>query len=126
MPSLISIPALVVATLALLAACAPKVVSQATSFTPESGKSFRLSQEASIALSTGYSTKPKPGTSWELVGRVPDGEVYRTRDQIVTVEGEHIHEAYLVVSDGTLVGFYLPVERAFAPVTPARKLSIEP
>ena len=29
----------------------------------------------------------------------------------MTVEGSHIHEAYIVVTERSLVGFYLPVER---------------
>jgi hypothetical protein len=126
MPSSISRRALAVSALALLAGCAPAVLQQPAQFTAASGKTFRLGREAGIGLSTGYSTKLQPGTRWELVGRLAEGEVYRTRDQVVTVEGSHIHEAYVVVNEGALVGFYLPVERTFSPVTPSRKLSIEP
>ncbi len=110
----------------LLAACAPAVVQQPTQFAPGGGKSFRLARAAEISLSTGYSTKLRPSTRWELVGRLPQGEVYRTRDQVVTVEGSHIHEAYIVVDQGSLVGFYLPVEQTFSPVTPGYTLSLEP
>jgi hypothetical protein len=110
----------------LLTACAPAVVQQPAQFTANTGKTFRLAQPAEISLSTGYSTKLRPGTRWELIGRLPQGEVYRTRDQIVTVEGSHIHEAYLVVDQGTAVGFYLPVERTFSPVSSRQALSIEP
>ena len=35
-----------------------------------------------------------------------------------TVEGAHVHEAYLVIAGEKLVGFYLPVESSFAPTTP--------
>jgi hypothetical protein len=56
----------------------------------------------------------------------PQGNVYRTRDQVVTVEGSHIHEAYIVVTERSLVGFYLPVERTFSPVTPSQTLAVEP
>jgi len=79
-----------------------------------------------VALSTGYSTRLRANTRWELVGTLTQGEVYRTKDQIVAVEGAHIHEAYIVVKQGALVGFYLPVERTFSPVTPSTLLSIEP
>jgi len=34
------------------------------------------------------------------------------------VEGAHVHEAYLVVAGDRLVGFYLPVEKAYSPATP--------
>jgi hypothetical protein len=33
---------------------------------------------------------------------------------VFTVEGSHIHEAYLVVDSGTLVGFYLPAEQSYS------------
>jgi len=111
---------------ALVTACAPTVVQEATQLTPVSGKTFRLTRAVTVPLSTGYSTTLRAGTRWDLVGTVAQGEVYRTKDQIVTVEGAHIHEGFIVVSQGTMVGFYLPVERTFAPVTPAVPLSIEP
>jgi hypothetical protein len=79
-----------------------------------------------VKLSTGYSTTLRANTRWELVGTVPQGEVYRTRDQVVTLEGDHIHEGYVVVKQGALVGFYLPVERTFSPLTEVQPLSIEP
>lgn len=110
----------------LLAACAPTVVQQPTQLTPSAGKSFRLARAAEVALSTGYSTTLRANTRWELVGTLAQGEVYRTKDQVVTVEGAHIHEGYIVVQQGALVGFYLPVERTFSPVTPGTPLSIEP
>lgn len=115
-----------VGVLAVLAGCAPAVVQQTTEFTPRTGKSFRLARRADVSLSTGYSTTLRPGARWELAGQVPQGEVYRTRDQIVTVEGSHIHEAYIVVKDGAVVGFYLPVERTFSPVTPPQAIATEP
>lgn len=110
----------------LVASCAPVVVQEPAQLTPGVGKSFRLSRAAEVALSTGYSTTLRANTRWELVGTITQGEVYRTKDQVVTLEGAHIHEGYLVLDRGTLVGFYLPVERTFSPVTPAKQLSIEP
>jgi len=110
----------------LLASCAPTVDQVSTQLTPGSGKTFRLTRAADVRLSTGYSTALRAGTRWELVGTIPQGEVYRTRDQIVTLEGAHIHEGYIVVKQGTLAGFYLPVERSFSPVTPETPLSTEP
>ena len=109
-----------------VASCAPLVVQQPAQLTPGVGKSFRLTRAADVALSTGYSTSLRANTRWELVGTVTQGEVYRTKDQVVTLEGAHIHEGYIVVNQGALVGFYLPVERTFSPVTPAKQLSIEP
>ena len=104
--------------IALLAACAPAVVQVPTSsMTPSEGKHLELSDTVYVSLSTGYTTVLKAQTTWALVGQIEQGEVYKTRDQVVTVEGSHIHEAYLVVKDGALVGFYLPVERTFSPLS---------
>jgi hypothetical protein len=110
----------------LLGSCAPTVVQETTEFTPGVGKTFRLMQAAEVALTTGYSTTLRANTTWQLVGTVTQGEVYRTRDQVVTLEGAHIHEGYIVVDQGMLVGFYLPVERTFSPVTPSMRLSTAP
>ena len=110
----------------LLGSCAPVVVQEPTQLTPAEGKGFRLTQAAEVALATGYSTTLRATTRWQLVGTIPQGEVYRTRDQVVTLEGAHIHEGYIVVDQGALVGFYLPVERTFSPVAPAKQLSMAP
>lgn len=72
-----------------------------------------LSHDVSIAIGTGFATKLRRGTTWRAIGRIPEGEVYATRDQIVTVEASHIHEARPVIDGGRIVGFYLPVERTF-------------
>ena len=109
-----------------VSACAPPVTQLPTQLTPSAGKSFRLTRAAEADISTGQSTKLRANTRWELVGTVAQGEVYRTRDQVVTLQGDGIHEGYIVVREGTLVGFYLPVERAFCPVAQSQPLSVEP
>ena len=109
-----------------IAACAPPVTQLPTQLTPATGKSFRLTREVEADISTGRSTTLRAGTSWELVGTVSMGEVYRTHDQAVTVRGDAVHEGFIVVREGTLVGFYLPVERAFCPVEKSQPLATEP
>jgi hypothetical protein len=44
-------------------------------------------------------------------------------DTVFTIEGANTHEANLVVRDNRIVGFYLPAERAFAPLEPATRIS---
>ncbi len=107
-------------------ACAPAVVQQPTELTPGAGKSFRLTRETDPSLSVGSAKTLRAGTRWELVGTIAQGEVYRTRDQVVTVKSDHVHEGYIVVRQGALVGFYLPVERTFSPATGSQPLSVEP
>ena len=101
----------------LVTACAPAVVQVPTSpMRLQEGKRMQLSETVRVGLSTGYSSVLKAHTEWHLVGKIDQGEIYKTRDQVLTVEGSHIHEAYIVVEDGCLVGFYLPVEQTFSPV----------
>ena len=37
---------------------------------------------------------------------------------VFTIEGANMHEAYLVLREGRVVGFYLPGERAFSALEP--------
>lgn len=106
----------------LLHACAFDVIRLKqipTKFeTTSSGfKSFELEKEVTVSLDTGYSRSLKKGSRWTYVGITPEGAVYRTRDQILTIEGSNIHEAYIVVKTRMLVGFYLPVEKTFSPLS---------
>ena len=84
-----------------------------------------LTQAIKVKLGTGYSRTLKAGTTWNLVGKTEYGDVYRTKDQILTVEGSNIYEAFIVVSDGYLVGFYLPAEQTFSPISSKKLLAIE-
>jgi hypothetical protein len=84
--------------------------------------SWTLMENVSVPIGTGYTTKLKSGTRWTHVGTIPQGDVYRTTDQIVTVVGPNIFEAQIVVSNGSLVGFYLPVERTYTPASEPQEL----
>lgn len=84
-----------------------------------------LTKDIKVKLGTGYSRTLKAGTTWNLVGKTEYGDVYRTKDQILTVEGSNIYEAFIVVSDGYLVGFYLPAEQTFSPISSKKLLAIE-
>lgn len=68
-----------------------------------------------IKLSTGYDRTLRRGTVWLNVGSVAAGDVYRPRDTVFSLEGTNVHEAYLVLSDGRLVGYFLPAENSFVP-----------
>lgn len=106
----------------VLAGCAFNIVSvkqRPVTLTPLGDTSPVLSLQTDVAVSigTGFLTRLKRGTTWRKVGAIPEGDVLTTRDQVVTVEASHIHEAQIVVSSGNVVGFYLPVERTFAPAS---------
>ena len=86
---------------------------------------WTLTQDVKITLDTGYNRKLKAGTHWALIGKIENGDVYKTNDQILTVEGSNIYEACIVVSEGQLVGFYLPAKQSFSPLSKKKPLPIE-
>lgn len=84
------------------------------------GAPLTLAATVPLRLATGYERTLKQGSQWTRVGQVPEGEVLRPFQHVLTVEGSHIHEAWLVVRGGLLVGFYLPAERAFSAQQPVQ------
>jgi len=91
----------------------------------ESVKSIYLTESVTVNLSTGYKSILKLNTRWDLFGKIAEGDIYKPHDQVLTVEGAHVHEAYIVISNAQLIGFYLPVEKAFSPISPKLPLSIK-
>ena len=87
-----------------------------------SKNSFRLEEKVIIDLGTGYDRTLLRGTTWVYVGSIQQGDVFKTSDQILTIEASNIFEAYIVVSADNLVGFYLPVEKTYSPLEKSRRL----
>jgi hypothetical protein len=73
----------------------------------------------SIELSTGYKRQLAAGSRWREVGSLREGIVYMPVGTVFTIEGRDVHEAYLVVQDGRLHGFYLPAESRYSPLQPS-------
>ncbi len=86
---------------------------------------FILTQDTKIDAGPGYSRTLKASSRWECVGAIPQGTIYKTKDQILTVEASNVFEANIVVADGKLVGYYLPVERSFSPLDAPQELPME-
>jgi hypothetical protein len=89
------------------------------------GARWTLRQNQSIGVGSGFPTRLQRGTRWQIAGRIPQGDVYRTGDQVVTVEASNIYEAMAVMQGDRLAGFYLPVEHSFVPATDPVTLPIE-
>ncbi len=122
--------ALTLAVALLAGACAPEVVR--TQIVPPSARSDKrhadaivLARPATVRLGTGYSRTLDAGSRWRLAGAIPNGAVYQAAQGVFTIEGANIHEAYLVIRGRELVGFYLPVERAFSPLDGTVLLSLQ-
>ena len=118
---------LVVLSMLGLAACAPEVVrrpTQLTSVAEQVEDRIEIVETVSVLVGPGYRRVIRRGSLWTRIGRAAEGEVFKPVDGVFTVEGAHIHEAYLVLDGDLLVGFYLPVERAFAPVRDGKELRL--
>lgn len=112
----------------VLSGCAASVTALPVSFSPiQTGgpaEEIRIGQTVSVRLDTGYSRALPAGSRWLAVGTIPHGTVYRPVGTVFSIEGRHVHEAYLVVRDGALRGFYLPAESRFTPLQEILSLSL--
>jgi hypothetical protein len=111
-----------------VAACASEVVRHPTELSatpPQQQKRYVASQPASIMLDSGYSRTIGRETEFLEIGRIKQGAVLKPLNSSLTVEGAHMHEAYPVVENGHITGFYLPVEQAFSPLSRPTTLVIE-
>jgi hypothetical protein len=89
--------------------------------------SFELGKDASVSPAGGFSRTLRQGTHWTFVGSIKQGDAYKTSDQVLTVEASNIQEAYIVVdATNKLVGFYIPVEKTFAPASQPVGLDVRP
>lgn len=110
-----------------MAACAPMIpaspahlaLSQPSTVTNR----IQFQSEVSIKLDTGYTRTLRDKSIWSRIGQVPQGDVYRPVGTVFTIEGRQVHEAYLVVKDRQLVGFYLPGEDQYSPLSTAVPLT---
>ena len=106
------------ASLLLLGGCASEVTRYPAELTPAPAAiRYVVATPVTVELDSGYSRSVPAGTEFVEVGSVQQGKVLRRVDGgVFTVEGAHVHEAYPVVQAARLVGFYLPVEKAFSPL----------
>jgi hypothetical protein len=117
--ALVAVPIAIIFT--TLAGCASEISRTATQFNPAAGTDARfivVTKEITVTPSAGYSRTLKAGSTWKYVGRIPEGAVYKIQDDVFMLVGKHMHEAYCVIANNELVGFYLAVENAFSPLSP--------
>jgi len=93
---------------------------------PVSAQGWTLAEDVKVDLAEGFAAKLKKGTTWYRVGRVEQGDVFRTKDQLVTVEASNVYEAEPVISGDRIVGFYLVVEHTFTAAAPPREFQRTP
>lgn len=111
----------------LLTACASSVPSRPAALAPLGAVAAELELAAAspVALSTGYERTLPARSRWQAVGELPEGLVYRPAGTVFTIEGRHVHEAYLVVRQGVLQGFYLAGESRYSPLDKPIPLTLD-
>ncbi|WP_241027224.1 hypothetical protein [Variovorax sp. RKNM96] len=108
---------------AALAGCAPAVRSVPTQLiaaeqAASKPSDLRFTAPLQLRLETGYSRLIPADSRWAPAGRLNEGLVYRPVDLVFSIEGQQVHEAWLVVRNSTLQGFYLPAEARYSSLTP--------
>jgi len=92
----------------------------------KSDRGFTLSKDVELSqLPCGYSRTLRGGTHWNPTGELAKGTIYRSKDQNLTLECSNVFEAYLVVAEDRLIGFYLPVEKGFVALSDPIQLPIQ-
>lgn len=86
---------------------------------------IQLSRLVIAALPNDSSVTLPSASQWRRVGALPQGDVYRSMNGLFTIQTRRQGEAYLVASSGKLLGFYLPGESAFMPLSRPVTLPVE-
>ena len=84
-----------------------------------------LSEKLLSNMPCGYDRTIKKDSEWSMVGTIDTGDVYKPLNQCFTVECSNIFEAYLVISDSWLNGFYLPVEDGYVALDEPTELELK-
>lgn len=87
---------------------------------------LRLAKAVAAPLTNDATVMLAEGSQWSPAGSIPQGLVYRKLGGTLMIDAKRLREAYPVVADNKLVGFYFPGESAFTPVTYATTMDLEP
>ncbi len=79
---------------------------------------YRLAEAIVLEAPRTADLKLRADTVWTHVGTISHGRVFDTRDQVIIVNSFNVYEAAIVVNDGTIVGYYPKVAKAFVATRP--------
>ena len=108
--------ALAAGCLVALAACADLTARPEPLTKASAAARYHLQDQITGAPVGGRERKLPSGSTWQAVGAIAEGDVYRPVGTILTAEAMNVHEAYIVVRDRTWVGFWLPAESGFVDI----------
>lgn len=86
---------------------------------------IRLSRMVSAKLPNDSVATLQAGSQWQRVGALPQGDAYRSLGGLFTIQTRRQSEAYIVASSGKLLGFFLPGEGAYVPLSRPVVLPVE-
>ena len=103
-----------------LVACSATVVSLAEPMDESNldPSRYRLAEAIVLEAPRTADLKLRADTVWTHVGTISHGRVFDTRDQVIIVNSFNVYEAAIVVNDGTIVGYYPKVAKAFVATRP--------
>lgn len=74
---------------------------------------FTLARAIRVEPSPGRGRTLSKGSVWSMAGSLAQGEVYKPRDTVFTLQRINEREAYLVLSGSKVVGYYLPADHSY-------------
>jgi hypothetical protein len=107
-----------------LAACGTPIGTVSTDAelrpAPQEANPFVLASDMRVRHAAGQIVVLPRGSRWSPAGSCTQGTIYRRADGVLELRARYAHEAYLVVSDGRLVAFYIPARSVCvaAPASP--------
>jgi hypothetical protein len=109
----------IIVSLVLLLGCATELPRQSAELHRDGfqARTLVLKNDLVVAPDSGFRQKLKANSEWVAVGSLEQGTVFRPTNTVLTIGGGNHHEAWLVVKADRLTGFYLPGEKAFAPLS---------
>lgn len=112
------------AALVVLGACAsgPERAVLVPVVSADAANTQVLSRAVTGKLSDGQAFRLEDASQWRRVGALVQGDVYRPLGAPVALGKGARSEAYLVVSSGRLIGFYLPAAGMFLPLSESQVL----
>lgn len=113
----------------LLVACAAEMKRTPTHYSALSSnaspKIYQNPTEIVVTLPTGRRKAIPSRSLWQYSGSTPEGAIFKSTNLPFMLRDANTHEAYLVISNSKLVGFYLPGEQAFVQIEQPIALLLE-
>ena len=118
---------LLVCSLLLLSGCVAQQIRLSETLRPPetTSQSFVLLEPASLSAFGSRRQVLREGTTWLAVGELDRGTVFKSKDQVVTVNSYNVYEAGILVREMQVVGYYIPSTESIVEIDPVALKSSE-